>query len=388
MAMRDEARIDGFSKELKMLLILLETRPEAQTRERMEQWRDQIDWDEWLQLVWYHRVYPLVYKRLRELNIEWVPEEVMKQLYMKYSQNTFQMLRLTREMEKLCLALREQNIPSLMLKGPVLAHLLYGDVSLRTSKDMDILVPIEDVEKAEKVLVELGYILTEDVKRILKDWKWRSHHLLYVHPQTKVQIELHWRLNPDTLKEPLFSELWERRQSSLLTSSKVYCLGRDDLFLYLMSHGARHGWFRIRWLVDMDRFLRIDHDRGYLIEMIKEYQYAQIAGQMLNLTSLLLGTLVPRDMRCWREGRYVQKLTQKSLQYIQHQLMPKRDLKSRLYLFSLLSTKQKWIYLFSRLMPNSYDAEVLPLPKSLHFLYFPLRPFLWFWRRMKNQASS
>ena len=31
----------------------------------------------------------------------------------------------------------------------------------------------------------------------------------------------------------------------------------------------------------------------------------------------------------------------------------------------------------SFLYPYPEDAETLPLPKYLHFLYFPLRPFLW-----------
>ena len=43
------------------------------------------------------------------------------------------------QINKLC---NENKIPLLFLKGPVLAKELYGDISLRTSSDLDILIPI------------------------------------------------------------------------------------------------------------------------------------------------------------------------------------------------------------------------------------------------------
>ena len=49
------------------------------------------------------------------------------------------MLHLTREMEMICKSFNENQIKSLVLKGPVLAADLYGDLSLRTSADLDIL---------------------------------------------------------------------------------------------------------------------------------------------------------------------------------------------------------------------------------------------------------
>ena len=55
------------------------------------------------------------------------------------------------------------------------------------------------------------------------------------------------------------------------------------------------------------------------------------------------------------------------------------------HLFSLMSIRQKFIYFLSFLYPYPTDVEVLPLPKYLHFLYFPLRPFLW--AMEKNEES-
>ena len=72
----------------------------------------------------------------------------------------------------------------------------------------------------------------------------------------EVKLEVHWRLNPGPAKEPTFNELWERKRISiLLTDSPVYFLGREDLFLFLVTHGARHGWSRLRWLVDIHQIV-------------------------------------------------------------------------------------------------------------------------------------
>ena len=60
-------------------------------------------------------------------------------------------------MEQVCKLFNESKINTLVLKGPILGANLYGDVSLRTSGDLDILIPIQDLEKAEKLLLMQGY---------------------------------------------------------------------------------------------------------------------------------------------------------------------------------------------------------------------------------------
>ena len=77
----------------------------------------------------------------------------------------------------------------LVLKGPVLAVDLYGDVSLRTSGDLDILIPINDLDKAENFLLKLGYEKDDYIQTVLNDWKWRHHHVTYFHPQKGIKLK-------------------------------------------------------------------------------------------------------------------------------------------------------------------------------------------------------
>lgn len=378
-----------FPRELTLLLELLQERDETDIFEDMKDKLSDIDWDRFLELVRHHRVYPLIYLKLKNVDKELIPAQVLQNLHSDYIRNTFQMLHLSGEMETMCKTFNENGIRALMLKGPVLADALYGDISLRTSKDLDILIEYDDVEKVETILSHHGYKLKSKFLRVLNESKWKVHHINYVHPQKKIEIELHWRLHPEFGNEPDFQELWERKVRSSLTSEPVYFLSEEDLFLYLTSHGARHGWFRLRWLVDIDRLVRKGPEWDNISALLKKHHNLHIGGQALLLTSHLLQTPIPQQLIFFNIGRRPAKLAQQSIDFIIEKISPEHESgRVCLYSFSLKSSAEKYQYIISIFYPGSNDAEVLPLPKALHFIYFPLRPFLWFWRQMKQRTHA
>lgn len=383
-----------FPKELTLLLELLQERDETDLSEKVKDQLSHVDWDRFLELVRHHRVYPLIYLTLKKVDKELIPASILQNLHSDYIKNTFQMLHLSGEMEKVCKAFNESGINSLMLKGPMLAEALYGDVSLRTSRDLDILIHVEDIEKSERILENYGYQLKDEFPRILGDWKWRTHHINYYHPQKKIEVELHWRLKLGIGNEPDFKELWERKVRSSLTSEPVYSLGEEDLFLFLTSHGARHAWSRLRWLVDIDRLVRRGLRWESVCSLLKKHHNLHIGGQSLLLASKLLQTPLTRTMDSLICNRHAYQIAQQSIFFIKEKadLFPTapKYLTGRLnrYLISLMPLSQKYKYYISILHPTSYDAELLPLPKPLHFIYFPLRPFLWFWRQMKQRTHA
>lgn len=91
------------------------------------------------------------------------------------------------------------------------------------------------------------------------------------------------------------------------------------------------------------------------------------------------------------DGRHPRRLARRVLAIIQDvaNLSSSKDVNTHYkgYLFSIMTNHQRWRYFTSRLYPGSLDATLLALPKSLYFLYLPLQPFLWFWRRMKHQVN-
>jgi hypothetical protein len=368
-------------KELKLLLEILKIENDRKNWKIKEELFTNIDWVLFLKIVRHHRVHPLIYSKINNIDKNLIPPYVIETLSQDYKKNTFQMLHLSGEMEQLSKLFTENQIRVLFLKGPVIAADLFGDISLRTSKDLDILIPIGDFKKAEKLLLTCGYVKEEFP---WDEWKWMNHHVSFFHPQKGIEIEIHWRLHSPPWEEPSFNILWQRKRSSLLTTYPVYLLGKEDLFLFLVSHGARHGWFRLRWLIDIDQMVKNGLHIDRIHFLLRDNQYHHMVGQGLILANHLLNTNIDEGFNKFITEKYSQKLAQRSLPFIK-EMSKFRYQKD--YLFLLKSKKQKFLYTMRILFfPSSPDTKTLRLPKSLHVLYFPLRPFLWAWRKTRRST--
>lgn len=100
-------------------------------------------------------------------------------------------------------------------------------------------------------------------------------------------------------------------------------------------------------------------------------------------------------MKTFIKGNRPKKLAQAAIFYLEkmvnlHNEPVPDDISKyhKRHLFFLMSWKQRFFFIMSFLYPYPEDAQTLPLPNCLHFLYFLLRPFLWVWRKTKYHALS
>ncbi|MCM3568205.1 nucleotidyltransferase family protein [Neobacillus mesonae] len=379
--------------ELKFLLEILRNKNREVIETLLLGEYQKINWDLFLKLAVHHRIYPIIYSRLKQFNCELIPSYIIQSLFQLYKKNTFQMLFLCSEMEQINNMCSENQIPVIFLKGPILAYELYGDISLRTSVDLDIIIPIKDLKKMEDLLINYGFEKDDYIETVLNDWKWRHHHITFYHPKKGIKMEVHWRLNPGPGSEPSFNKLWERRKRSTITTNPIFFLGVEDLFLFLVTHGSRHGWSRLRWLVDIDRIVKSKPDWNKAYIHLKHYHYQHIGGQSLLLAAALLKTPLNKNVIPFIRGNKPGRLAQEAVFYFRkmvnlHTNPVPLDVSNyhKHHLFSLMSIQQRTFFILSFLYPYPDDAKTLPLPKLLHFLYFPLRPLLWVWRKSKSHA--
>ncbi|MDG0814414.1 nucleotidyltransferase domain-containing protein [Cohnella rhizosphaerae] len=350
----------------------------------------EVDWSRFLRLAKSHRVYPVLSAYFGKKTTE-IPEKVKAELDTESRYNRLKMLSLAAEMSRISACLASGGIRAIVLKGPLLAQDLYGDLSRRTSKDLDVLVPAEKLDEVRSLLAELGYECErEQLPNVLNGWKWRHHHVSFLHPSHSLQIEIHWRLAPGPGREPDFDELWSRRREHSFGSAPVAYLGPEDQFLYLVHHGARHGWFRMRWLCDIDVLARRELDWSSCAQRSAAYGMEHLVGQALILASRLLHTPVPRELERFTRLKRAGARISQVLLFIRDSLEnapPDRVRAYERYLFAIKPRRQKLLYLLSLLYPYPMDAQTLPLPKILHFLYFPLRPLLWTWRKLDRTGK-
>jgi hypothetical protein len=380
--------------ELKLLLDFIKCNNEKKLCIDVSEYQ-KIDWDFFLKLAVHHRIYPLIYSSVRNFtNTDLIPSYVIQTITKLYKRNTFQMLYLCSEMEYINNLCSENQIRVLFLKGPILANDLYEDLSLRTSVDLDILISFADLAKMENLIIKSGYVKDDYIETVLNDWKWRHHHITFNHPEKGIKLEIHWRLNPGPGVEPTFNELWSRKKISTITSSPSYLLGHEDLFLFLVTHGSRHGWSRLRWLIDIDRITKQIPDWCKIYRQLKKFHYLNVGGQSLVLAEQLLNTPTNNEwIKKMMKGNRARHLAQQAVFYFEkmvnlHTDPVPEDVSNyhKRHLFSLMSNYQKLFFILSFFYPYPDDAKTLPLPKILHFLYFPLRPVLWAWRKTKSHA--
>lgn len=360
-----------------------------------QEWLIDTDWKLFVQLLIHHRLYPLIYPKLTDYDQSFFPPHILQIISYKYRLNTIEMLKLSAEMTELNTLFNEKEIKTIFLKGPALAFELYGEISLRTSGDLDILVSIDELETVNDLLCKVGYVKDDYFSTTLEDWKWRHHHLTYFHSEKGIKLEVHWRLNPGPSKEPSFKELWERSSTVSFAGHNIHLLGKEDLFLFLITHGARHGWSRLRWLVDIHKLINRKMDWKSLILKLKKYDYIKVGGQSIILTNQLLGTSIDEDVSIELINNRSHKLANEAVYYLETMInLHSESLPEEIsnfhkkHMFHLLSFRQKFLFILSFLYPYPEDVEVLPLPKKLYFLYFPLRPFLWTWRRVKGSKKQ
>lgn len=387
MAVNHDLNLKKLPPELKLILKILSS---GETRDEPKMIIENINWDKFLELAMHHRLFPILYLKMKHMHSS-APVYVIKALKQAYISNSFEMLKLTAEMKKISQLLNDTRL--LFLKGPVLAIDLYNDLSLRTSCDLDILVPLTDLNKVEKVLIDAGYEKDEYIHSILGDWKWRHHHFSYFHPEKMIKLEIHWRMNPGPGLEPTFDSLWERKRRSSIIDDPIYFLGIEDLFLFLVSHGARHGWSRLRWLMDIQRILMHKIDWRKLSHLLHRYGYYQLGGQAIILASNLMSVNIQGQMEKMVSGKRALSLAQQAIYYMEtmvnlhSELLPDEiSAYHRRHLYSQMSMRQRLLYILSLSFPYYTDLKTMPLPKPLHVLYFPLRPLLGALRKSKKQA--
>ncbi len=104
-----------------------------------------------------------------------------------------QNLFLEGQLQQLLHTFNEARIPLMLFKGPALAHTIYPDTSLRTYHDFDAFIHAGDIEQANRLLAQMGYVFYEEYRSNAIDNS-RTGYNYTLHQQEswlKVEIELH-----------------------------------------------------------------------------------------------------------------------------------------------------------------------------------------------------
>jgi hypothetical protein len=347
-----------------------------------------IDWDRVLQLVARHRVDGLVHAALVAAGVP----AIVPVLAVRAQRIAFRNGVLTDESVRLQAAFDAGQIPAMILKGSALAQLAYGLLTLKQARDIDVLVPADNVDAAMRKLEADGYRriwprgrLNAAQRRALVRY---GKEVEYLHPGNNFRLELQWRLTENPVLLPDIGARSAAQTVRLPDGRTLRTLADEDLFAYLCVHGALHSWSRLKWLADLNA--RIAPRNA--AEIARLYRHAEskaaglCAGQALVLCATIFGRPLPPELSAeLRASRRVQYLVGVALTAMAAPVEGRASLAAvtRNILVPFLLGRG-WRYFAGQCRTVSVgvvDVIRLPLPAPLHFLYPLLRLPLWLWRR-------
>ena len=207
-----------------------------------------VDWKVIETLASRWQIEPLVFRNLVLHYRGAMPEPVAIAFESRARDTRAHALTRTLVLLDLVKKMESAGIPALVLKGPTVAIAAYGDVSLRTFADVDLLLHPQDLVAARKLMIDLGY--RNEYSLDIEAGLIRGQHALEF-ADGRNKVELHWSLLSRHLRFDLGPQrMWDESKKVPCLDSEIPTLDRARLFLFMCAHGAKHEWALFRWVCD------------------------------------------------------------------------------------------------------------------------------------------
>lgn len=233
------------------LLRLLRSDWDPSPQQRVDIERDN-DWTAVVQTALHHGVAGLLCRGLGQLPAGAVPKDIVHAASVHLANADAQGAVLVAQLFDILGVLAADGIPALPFKGPVLGMLAHASATIRPSRDLDVLVQRQDMDRAVAALRRLGYGMGETLSpRVLAAYyDYNGQVILFAEGRTPV--EPHWEFSHRALDERLdMSGVWSRASPVGLAGRIVSSLSPEDTLLAACIHGCKGKWCRLLWVADI-----------------------------------------------------------------------------------------------------------------------------------------
>lgn len=376
-----------FSNEIKLMTACAMVYVDKETKEKIQLLsRGKIDWDKFVKICIQHKVLPLVFQNLVLFCKDSFPEKLKTDLENTYIfENSLHNFSLVEQLFFILDLLKKNEITAVPFKGPVLAENVFGDVSLRRYLDLDIFISKKDVLKAVDILTDNGFVPEDGILpegRGKKAYLDRVVTLSLVRPDKQVSIDLQWDISNRFSNVPiLLEDVKDHIEQVELNKRPVANLGPEILLCYLCLHGTKHRWLTLDSICCVSELIRVKRDIDWHLTL-------KFAKRIHCTTVLLAGLYLARDLLGAKLPEHInQKIDQKKKlkslagkvyeglfsDYWETMIRPE---KFDPFLFQIKDGfLDKTLYCIKILfIPSKEDLRVFPLPESLSFIRYLLRP--------------
>jgi hypothetical protein len=254
-----------------------------------------LRWDALLDLADRHGVEPLLFQSLSDFK-SLIPPEPFNFLAQKYQTNVHKSLILSRELIRIVDGLSAVGIDVMPYKGLALAEAVYGDIALRQSGDIDLLVRAADLTRVCEALAKLGFTKQlrwspAEERSYLKS----GYECVFDGTAGRNLLEVQWAIQPWFYAVDFDMEgLFRRGVTVPVAGHPMKTPSLEDLFILLSLHAAKHVWGRLIWICDLARILEIPNlDWSQIGMAAKSLGIQRILRVTLLLANRLLDAPIP-----------------------------------------------------------------------------------------------
>lgn len=257
--------------------------------------RRPIRWKHLFDLADQHGVLPLLHQAL-SAHVDAVPADAMNALHQAFQTNLHKSLLLSRELIRILDRLSTADIEVIPYKGPALAEAAYGDIALRQSGDIDLLIRPQDLPRVRERVAQLGYTphlhFSETEERAyLKS----GYEYAFDGAAGPNLLEVQWAIQPRFYAVDFdVAGLFHRARTATVAGQPMKTLAHEDLFVVLSLHAAKHVWGKLVWLCDIARIMKtatLDWDR--IASLAQDLGVVRILRVTVLMANALLGMATP-----------------------------------------------------------------------------------------------
>ena len=335
-----------------------------------------VDWQLFDKLIERHRLTPLIHHHCLAWFESAVPEALAESWNLSSRCIALRNIVLANELVRLLEIFRANEIQAIPYKGPVLAAWIYGDLSLRTYYDLDLIVRRGDLARAKELVLARGYqpLGEGSIGSLFAE---ESCHLIFVHAKLDITVEIHWALAPSNFPLSLRgARLWQDLTCRHFGACEVLTHNQADLLLILAVHAGKHHWSRLTWILDIAELIRQNQNLAWdtlRAEAIR-HRCRRMLSVSLALAYNLLEAPVPDTVRReWDDDPAVATICNRVAKGMVQAEPDESD-----EAWVQWNMRERWRDRIENAIrvaatPTEADKSFLKLPSVLQVLYLPVR---------------
>jgi len=287
---------DTLDTEGSILLTACSAVPSEQKQTRLRPLLQQpVQWKRLFALAHQQGTQPLLYEALSDLK-EAVPPEELNFLQQSYQANLHKVLLLSRELIRIVERLSTLGIEVMPYKGLALAEALYGDIALRQSGDIDLLIHPQDLRGIREAVRELGYTPHQHLSEMEERAYLKSgYECAFDSSAGRNLLEVQWAIQPRFYAvDYAMDSLFQRAVEVTVAGHPMKTPSPEDLLLILSVHAAKHLWDRLLWLCDIAQLMNLPGlDWGWIKSQARALRIVRILSVTMLTVNRLLGVAIP-----------------------------------------------------------------------------------------------